>query len=300
MDIAMVGLGKMGGNMARRLLRAGHRVVVWNRTPDKAEKLAREGAEAASSLKELVRSLPSPRVVWCMLPAGGATEAAMRDIVPHLETGDVLVDGANAHYKYDFARSQELAASGVLYMDAGVSGGVWGLENGYCIMLGGSEEGFELLRPALESLSPVDGYMHCGPAGAGHFVKMIHNGIEYGMMQAYAEGFALLEASPFGGTLEYTALCGLWNQGSVIRSWLLELAQEAFAKSPRLEEIAPHVQDSGEGRWSVETAVNLGVSAPVMSAALFERFRSREDNSFADRLLAALRNEFGGHGYKKI
>jgi 6-phosphogluconate dehydrogenase len=295
MDLAMIGLGRMGMNMAKRLLAGGHRVVAYNRSPAKAEELAPLGALPAYSLAEAVAALTPPRVVWLMLPAGETVDQAIDALTPLLAPGDILIEGGNTHYKDDLARAARLNAAGVRYVDAGVSGGIWGLELGYCTMVGGPVEAFRHIEPILQTLAPPNGYMHCGPTGAGHFVKMVHNGIEYGMMQAYAEGFALLEASEYGKGLDFAELSALWNQGSVIRSWLLELAERAFRADGRLESLAPRVDDSGEGRWMLGAAVELSVPLPVLAQSLFERFRSRETNSFADRLLAALRREFGGH-----
>ncbi len=299
MRMGMVGLGRMGGNMVRRLLRTDIEVAAWNRTPSRVQELAREGALPAGNLSELVGLLPAPRVVWCMLPAGAATEERLDELAALLSPGDVLVDGGNSRHTDDPVRAERFGGQGIHYMDVGVSGGVWGLTEGYCCMVGGSEQGYNLLEPFLLALAPAGGVMHCGPSGAGHFVKMIHNGIEYGMMQAYAEGFALLEGSAYAEGLDYAELARLWNRGSVIRSWLLELAGRAFEQSPRLEELRPWVDDSGEGRWTVEQALESGTPAPVLTLALMERFRSRTENSFADRLLAALRNEFGGHSVRR-
>lgn len=299
MQIALVGLGRMGMNMARRLIDGGHEVVAFNRSRARTDDLVNEGGVGAYSLEELVALLAAPRTVWVMLPAGHPTDVHVEALAHLLQPGDLVVDGGNSRFQDDAKRAGMLRERGILYADAGVSGGIWGLENGYCTMVGGPREAYDRLLPALDTLAPPQGHMHCGAAGAGHFVKMIHNGIEYGMMQAYAEGFALLEASPFGEDLDFAALSHLWNQGSVIRSWLLELTESAFAKDRRLEGIAPYVEDSGEGRWTVEQAVELSVSAPVLTLALMERFRSRDDGAFADRLLAALRNEFGGHAVKR-
>ena len=295
MQIAIVGLGRMGGNMARRLLRGGHEVVVYNRSREKTEELVKEGAIGAYSLKEVAEKLSPPRVVWLMLPAGDATEECIESFKGILDKGDILVEGGNSYYKDDIRRADELSKLAINYLDAGVSGGIWGLEVGYCTMVGGEENLFREIEPALKDLAPTDGYLYCGPAGAGHFVKMVHNGIEYGMMQAYAEGFEILKASPYGEGLKMGEVSHLWNQGSVVRSWLLELCEDAFNKDPELSEIRGFVQDSGEGRWTVQQAIESGVPAPVITASLFERFRSRMENTFADRVLAAMRKEFGGH-----
>ena len=295
MQIALVGLGRMGMNMAKRLLQGGHQVVAYNRTPAKTDELAGEGALATYSLAELIDKLLAPRVVWLMLPAGEATEEHLTQVMELLATGDIVVEGGNSFYKDDIRRAALLSARGIHYLDAGVSGGIWGLEIGYCTMVGGERQSFEYLEPIFKTLAPPEGYMYCGPTGAGHFVKMVHNGIEYGMMQAYAEGFSILEHSPYGPALDYSALSHLWNQGSVIRSWLLELLEPAFAKDSDLSSIKGYVDDSGEGRWTVQQAVESGVSAPVIAMSLFRRFESRQSNAFENRVLAALRREFGGH-----
>lgn len=299
MRIAMIGLGRMGMNMARRLLQGGHQVVAFNRTPDKTEELVKEGAIGAFSLTELVEKLPAPRVVWLMLPAGQIIDDHIEQLRPILTAGDIIVDGGNSRYHDDIRREKALLGSGIHYLDAGVSGGIWGLKVGYCTMIGGNRQDFQTLEPILQTLAPKDGYLYCGPAGAGHFVKMIHNGIEYGMMQAYGEGFALLEASPYGQGLDFNQVSHLWNQGSVIRSWLLELLENAFANDPGLTTLTGHVDDSGEGRWTVEEAIASGVAAPVITMALFQRFQSRQENTFGNRVLAALRHEFGGHAVQK-
>jgi 6-phosphogluconate dehydrogenase len=300
MQIGMIGLGKMGMNMARRLLRAGHEVAAWNRSPDKTRLLVEEeGGTAAFSLPELVQALAPPRVVWMMLPAGKVVDDTVEILLPLLEKGDILIDGGNTRYTDDVRRSARAAEHGVRYLDMGVSGGIWGLAEGYCLMAGGERAAYDHIRPLLHSLAPKHGVMYCGPSGAGHFVKMIHNGIEYGMMQAYAEGFALLEGSAYGEDLDLAELSRVWNHGSVIRSWLLELAEAAFREDPDLADLEPFVDDSGEGRWTVIEAVNSAVPAPVLTLALMERFRSRQENSFSDRLLAALRNQFGGHAVKR-
>ena len=295
MQIALVGLGRMGMNMAKRLLQGGHQVVAYNRTPAKTEELAGVGALATYSLAELIDKLVTPKVVWLMLPAGEATEEHLTQVMELLAPGDIVIDGGNSFYKDDIRRAALLSARGIHYLDAGVSGGIWGLEVGYCTMVGGERQSFEYLEPIFKTLAPQEGYMYCGPTGAGHFVKMVHNGIEYGMMQAYAEGFSILEHSQYGAALDYSALSHLWNQGSVIRSWLLELLEPAFAKDGDLSSIKGYVDDSGEGRWTVQQAVESGVSAPVIAMSLFRRFESRQTNAFENRVLAALRREFGGH-----
>ncbi len=295
MRIAMIGLGKMGMNMVRRLLQGGHEVVAYNRTAQKTGEIAKEGAQPAYTLSEARDMLSSPRVIWLMLPAGSAVDEHLLQLKDILSPGDIVIDGGNSYYKDAVRRAEFLAEKEIRFMDAGVSGGIWGLKSGYCLMIGGTEETFHLLDPIFKSLAPKDGYLHCGPVGAGHFVKMVHNGIEYGMMQAYGEGFQLLEASPYAQSLDYEKVAHLWNQGSVIRSWLLELAETAFSEDAKLSGISGYVEDSGEGRWTVNQAIETGVSAPVMALSLMSRFRSRDADSFSDRLVAALRREFGGH-----
>jgi len=298
MDVAMVGLGRMGGNMARRLLRGGHRVVVWNRTYAKAEELGAEGAEPVRSLGDVVTALPKPRVIWLMLPYGDATQAAIDELVPRLADDDILIDGGNSPFQLDIERGAALAGKNLRYLDAGTSGGVWGLDVGYCLMVGGERSAFEHIEPLLKTLAPPGhGYEYCGGHGSGHFVKMVHNGIEYGMMQAYAEGFELLEATEWD--LDLASIADLWNQGSVVRSWLLELAADAFKKDPGLEKITGFVDDTGEGRWTVEQAIAHSVPMPAITSALFMRFRSRQADTFSGKVLAALRNEFGGHAVKE-
>jgi 6-phosphogluconate dehydrogenase len=298
MEVAMVGLGRMGGNMARRLLRGGHRVVVWNRTYAKAEELGAEGAEPVKQLTDVVKALSAPRAIWIMLPYGDATQAAIDELAPLLDKDDILIDGGNSPFQHDIERGAQLQTMGIRYLDAGTSGGVWGLEVGYCLMVGGDKSAFEHIGPLLKTLAPPGhGYEYCGGHGSGHFVKMVHNGIEYGMMQAYAEGFELLEATEWD--LDLASIADLWNQGSVVRSWLLELAADALKKDPGLEHITGYVEDTGEGRWTVEQAIAHSVPMPAISAALFTRFRSRQTDTFSGKVLAALRNEFGGHAVKE-
>lgn len=299
MELGFVGLGRMGANMVERLLRGGHRVVAYNRSQDKVQEIVKKGAEGAASLKELVSKLKAPRAVWLMVPSGDATQKMIDEVSGLLSKGDLIIDGGNSRYIDTQRRYQELKAKGIEFMDAGTSGGIWGLQIGYCLMTGGDEASFKRIEPALATLAPnpKDGYLHCGPAGAGHFTKMVHNGVEYGMMQAYAEGFELLKAAPFG--LNLPKITHLWNQGSVVRSWLLELAERAFDQDPNLEGLKGYVEDSGEGRWTVDAAVALGVPATVLTHSLFARFTSRQENSFAMRVLSALRQQFGGHAVKK-
>jgi 6-phosphogluconate dehydrogenase len=299
MQIGMVGLGRMGMNMARRLIGGNHDVVVYNRTQEKVKLMEKEGASGSASLEELVRSLKPPRVLWLMLPAGAVVDEHIKKLTPLVERGDILIDGANGYFRDDIRRAEELEPSGVHYLDAGVSGGVWGLEVGYCTMVGGEKSIFQHVEPLLRTLAPEGGYLYCGPHGAGHFVKMVHNGIEYAMMEAYGEGFEILETSRYREHLDYQTVAHLWNQGSVIRSWLLELLESAFEKDPRLESIRGYVDDSGEGRWTVLEAVESGVSATAIAHSLFRRFDSRKQDIFSNRILAALRNEFGGHAVKK-
>jgi 6-phosphogluconate dehydrogenase (decarboxylating) len=298
MQLGFIGLGRMGANMVRRLLKDGHEIVAYNRSPEKTQEIATEGATASFSIAELVGKLAKPRTAWIMVPAGDATEAQIKELLDHLEPGDTIVDGGNTNFHDDVRRHAMLAEHGVHYVDAGVSGGVWGLANGFCLMVGGDREVVEPLEPIFRSLAPKDGYLHAGPPGAGHYVKMIHNGIEYGMMQAYAEGFEIMHASEY--PLDLAAISDLWNHGSVVRSWLLELATLAFkANGEDLANIKGWVADSGEGRWTVQEAIDRDVPAPIITLALQTRFRSRQDDSYGAKVLAALRNEFGGHAVKE-
>jgi len=299
MQVGMIGLGRMGLNMVRRLLGGDHRVVAYNRTPAKVEAAVRAGARGAYSLSELTAGLTPPRAVWLMLPAGPAVDEHLDRLKTLLSPGDIVIDGGNSFFKDSVRRAEDLSAREIFFLDVGISGGVWGLKEGYCLMAGGSREAFNLVEPLLKTLAPSEGYLYCGPSGAGHFVKMIHNGIEYGLMQAYAEGFALLRAGPYNESLDLAQVSRLWNQGSVIRSWLLELAEAALSRDPGLDGLKAWVEDSGEGRWTVQTAVEQAVSIPVITLALMERFRSRSRNAFADRFVAALRREFGGHAVDK-
>jgi len=296
MQLAMVGLGRMGMNMARRLLRGGHEVVAYNRSRQKTDTLVKEGAIGAYSLKEAVEKLTPPRVIWIMLPAGSTVDEHIHQFKELLSPGDIIVDGGNTNYRDDIQRAGLLSDKKIHFVDAGVSGGIWGLEKGYCLMIGGEKEIFGYLDPIFKTLAPDDGYLYCGAIGSGHFVKMVHNGIEYGMMQAYGEGFQILEASQYSESLDFAAISHLWNQGSVVRSWLLELAEAAFSKDGKLSDIRGYVEDSGEGRWTVQQAIDSGVSAPVIALSLMQRFRSKEKDSFSDKVVAALRREFGGHG----
>jgi 6-phosphogluconate dehydrogenase len=296
-DLAIVGLGRMGGNMARRLHRAGHRVVAFNRSPEKTREIVAEGLEGAFTPQELLDALQPPRVVWIMVPAGDATEATIAEFAALLSPGDTIVDGGNSDFHDTERRHALLKERGLRFVDAGISGGVWGLENGYGTMVGGDREDVEPLEPVFRALAPEKGYVHCGPAGSGHYVKMVHNGIEYGLMQAYAEGFEILHASRF--PLDLEAIASAWQHGTVIRSWLLELAGLAFAQHGEdLADIKGWVADSGEGRWTVKEAMDLDVPAPIITLSLLARFRSRQDESYSARVLAALRAQFGGHAVK--
>ncbi|ROU04850.1 phosphogluconate dehydrogenase (NAD(+)-dependent, decarboxylating) [Lysobacter enzymogenes] len=299
MELGMVGLGRMGANMAERLVRGGHTVVGFDPGAAAREQAAARGIGAAASLAELVAALPAPRTLWLMVPAG-AVDATLAELRPLLAAGDTVVDGGNSNYKDTVRRAGELLAHDLHYVDSGTSGGVWGLQEGYSLMIGGEEAAVGRLRPIFETLAPAAerGWGRVGPSGAGHFTKMIHNGIEYGMMQAYAEGFAILGRKVEFG-LDLHQIAQIWRHGSVVRSWLLDLSADALGKNPALEGIAPYVEDSGEGRWTVAEAIDLDVSAPVITASLMERLRSREKDSFADKLLAAMRNEFGGHAIRK-
>jgi len=297
-EIGLIGLGRMGANMARRLSRAGLKLAVCNRTAEVAHALAGEEANlrAAESYEELLASLPAPRIVWLMLPAGEATETALQALFGLLSPGDLLVDGANAYYQDSMRHAEDLAAKGVEFVDAGVSGGVWGLDNGYALMLGGAPQSMARLRPLIEALAPAPdkGWVHCGPAGSGHFAKMVHNGIEYGMMQALAEGLALMK-SKTEFDFDLAEVSEAWRHGSVVRSWLLDLTAEVLKQDQALEKIQPYVADSGEGRWTALEAINQRVPAPVMSLALMMRYASQGNNDYPAKLLAMMRNAFGGH-----
>lgn len=295
MQIAIIGLGRMGMNMAKRLLQGGHSVIAYNRTPNKTNQLVKEGAIGAYSLSEVVEKLSHPCTIWIMLPAGPTVDEHINQLKEILSPGDIVIDGGNTYYKDDIRRADLLAEKEIKFIDAGVSGGIWGLKVGYCLMIGGEKETYRYLDPIFKTLAPEEGYLHCGGVGAGHFVKMVHNGIEYGMMQAYGEGFDILEASPYSESLDYAAVSHLWNQGSVVRSWLLELMESAFTKDATLSDIRGYIEDSGEGRWTVQQAIETGVSAPVIALSLMRRFSSQVEDSFSDKVVAALRREFGGH-----
>jgi 6-phosphogluconate dehydrogenase len=296
MQLGLIGLGRMGANMATRLLDAGHDLVVYDLDPDAAATLAERGAVVADSPADLAARLTGPRHVWIMVPAGPATQGAMEAVQAGLEPGDAVIDGGNSMYRDSIRRAAGLAERGLHFVDVGTSGGVWGLREGYSLMVGGDEAIVERLRPIFETLAPAPdrGWAHVGPAGAGHFTKMVHNGIEYGMMQAYAEGFAIMRARQ-ELELDLAAIAEVWRHGSVVRSWLLDLTAAVLARDPDLAGVAPHVADSGEGRWTVAEAIDLDVPAPVITLSLIQRLRSRDTESFGDRLLAAMRREFGGH-----
>ena len=299
MDIGLYGLGRMGAKMVRRLVRSGeHRVVAGNRSSGPVDEAVSEGAEGAYSMEEMVEKLSSkPRVIWVMVPAGDATEQALLNFAELMDEGDILIDGGNSYFRDSIRRAEMLHERGLRFLDAGTSGGIWGLEVGYCLMVGGDADAYERVEPTLETLAPKDGYAYLGNAGAGHFTKMVHNGIEYGMLQAYAEGFEILRKSQYD--LDLRAISSLWNQGSVVRSWLLELAESAFEKDANLERVRGYVEDSGEGRWTVLEAINEDVPAAVIAGSLFARFASRQDDSFAMKVIAALRGEFGGHAVRE-
>ena len=301
MKLGIAGLGKMGANMARRLRRGGIEVVAFNRSADVTDALVAEVDVTASyTLEQLIKDLPLPRVLWLMLPAGEVTEQVVNQALPLLSPGDVLIDGANSYYKDSMRRAQRVEAAGVNYVDAGVSGGIWGLDNGYALMLGGSKVAVDHIEPAIRVLAPgpETGWLHCGPAGSGHFVKMVHNGIEYGMMQAYAEGFALMKARE-DFDLDLGAVAEMWRHGSVVRSWLLDLMGDFLDKDQQLEDVLPIVADSGEGRWTALEAIEQGVPAPVMSLALMMRYASQGGDEYGAKLLAKMRQGFGGHALGK-
>jgi len=320
MQLGMVGLGRMGGNMARRLMRGGHSMVVWNKTADPIKQLAGEGATPSSSLEDLVAKLKAPRAVWVMVPAGGPTETTVQQLAQYLQAGDAIIDGGNSYFKDDVRRSKQLQAKGLHYIDVGTSGGVWGIDRGYCMMIGGPKEAVQRLDPIFKTLAPgkgdiprtpgreklggtaEDGYIHCGPSGSGHFVKMVHNGIEYGIMQAYGEGFDIFKnanskelAEDIRYDLNLPDIAEVWRRGSVVSSWLLDLTAMALTENPTLSEYTGFVQDSGEGRWTIQAAVDEAVPADVLTAALYVRFRSRQEHTFAEKMLSAMRQKFGGH-----
>jgi 6-phosphogluconate dehydrogenase len=293
MKLGMIGLGRMGANMTTRLLRGGHQVVVYDRNPDAVKASAAGGATGSASLADLVAKLDAPRTVWIMVPSGKPTDDTIAELLGLLKAGDVIIDGGNSNFRDSQARCANAKTQSVAFIDAGTSGGVWGLENGYCLMVGGDADAVKRVEPIFLTLAPKDGYAYVGPSGAGHFSKMVHNGIEYGMLAAYGEGFEILEKSEFAYDLHQ--LAALWLHGSVIRSWLLELAELAFKEDPNLKDIRGYVEDSGEGRWTVQAAIDENVPAPVITMSLISRFASRQDESFSAKVIAALRNQFGGH-----
>ncbi len=297
MQLAMIGLGRMGGNMVQRLLQGGHQLVVFDRSANAVKTHVAMGATGAKDLADLCGQLRAPRVVWVMVPAGAAVEGTIKELLPGLSRGDIIVDGGNSNFRDSIRRAAWLKEKGLEFIDAGTSGGIWGLSVGYCLMIGASPEAFKLCEPIFRTLAPTDGYAHVGPPGAGHYVKMIHNGIEYGMLQAYAEGYEILHASK-DFKLDLHQISAVWNRGSVVRSWLNELAERAFAKDTELAALKGYVEDSGEGRWTVQEAIDLDVPAPVITLSLLTRFRSRQGDSFGAKVIAALRNEFGGHAVK--
>ena len=300
MELAMIGLGRMGANMAQRLMRGGHKVIGFDPAEAARRLLQEKGAESAASLEALVSKLKAPRILWLMVPAGAITDSTITGLAPLLSKGDIVIDGGNSNYRDTQRRAHGLAAKGINYVDSGTSGGVWGLAEGYSLMIGGDEAVVESLRPIFETLAPAPdkGWGRVGAVGSGHYTKMIHNGIEYGLMQAYAEGFSILQHKD-EFKLDLHQIAEIWRYGSVVRSWLLDLTTDALGKNPNMTGIAPYVVDSGEGRWTVDAAMELSVSAPVITLSLMERYRSRDNDSFADKLLASMRNEFGGHEIKK-
>jgi len=320
MQLGMVGLGRMGSNMTRRLMRGGHSLVVSDLSPDAVKQLGSEGATGSSSLEDLISKLKPPRAIWIMVPAGGPTEATVQKLAAHMQAGDAIIDGGNSYFKDDVRRAKELSGKGIHYVDVGTSGGVWGLERGYCMMIGGPKEPVQRLDPIFKTLAPglgdiprtpgreklggtaEDGYIHCGPSGSGHFVKMVHNGIEYGIMQAYAEGFDIFKNATskelpedIRYDLNLPDIAEVWRRGSVVSSWLLDLTAMALTENPTLSEYEGFVQDSGEGRWTIQAALEEAVPVDVLSAALFVRFRSRQQHTFAEKMLSAMRQKFGGH-----
>ena len=298
MEIGLYGLGRMGGNMVRRLVQSGeHRVVAGNRSSGPVDQAVQDGAEGAYSMEELVEKLSPPRTIWTMVPAGDVTEQALLKFADMMDDDDILIDGGNSYFRDSIRRAEMLKEKIIRFMDAGTSGGGWGLQVGYCLMVGGDSSAYEHVEPALKTLAPENGYAYLGDAGAGHFTKMVHNGVEYGMMQAYAEGFEILHKSRYDYDLR--AICSLWNQGSVVRSWLLELAERAFEKDAKLDSIRGYVEDSGEGRWTVMEAIDESVPVNAIAGSLFARFASRQDDSFAMKVIAALRGQFGGHAIQE-
>jgi 6-phosphogluconate dehydrogenase len=296
----MIGLGRMGGNMVRRLMREGHQCVVYDQSADTIRAYEAEGATGAHTLREVVQKLKPPRHIWIMVPAGKPVDDTIAGLVPYMSPDDTIIDGGNSRWTDTKRRAAALQEQGFNMLDAGTSGGIWGLKVGYCLMIGGAEEAFRRAEPIFATLAPPDGYLHVGPNGAGHYVKMVHNGVEYGLLQAYGEGFEILHSSEYGSLLDLRKIAHLWNQGSVVRSWLLELAELAFERDPQLANIKGYVEDSGEGRWTVQEAIDHDVPAPVITTSLLQRFISREEENFSAKVIAALRNEFGGHAVKRV
>lgn len=300
MELAIVGLGKMGGNMAERLLKGGHRIIGVDPSPEASARLTSLGGVMASSIEDAAAKLVGPRHIWLMIPAGKLVDGSIATVLPHLSQGDTIIDGGNSNYKDSQRRGKELAEHGINFVDCGTSGGVWGLANGYSMMIGGDKAAIERMRPIFETLAPskTEGWGHVGPSGAGHFTKMVHNGIEYGMMQAFAEGFAIMhKKTEFN--MDLAQVAQIWQIGSVVRSWLLDLTAEALKQDQKLSDIAPYVSDSGEGRWTVAEAIDLDVAAPVITLSLMARLRSRDKESYSDRMLSMMRNAFGGHNVVK-
>ena len=298
MRLAMIGLGRMGGNMSERLIKGGHEVVAFDRKPATRQRYVSLGAIEAASVSEVTGKLKGPRIVWIMVPAGKPVDETIAALLPGMSKGDVIIDGGNSNFHDTMRRAAELREKGIHFVDSGTSGGIWGLANGYCLMIGASQEAFTLCEPIFKTLAPPDGYAHMGPPGSGHYVKMIHNGIEYGMLQAYAEGYEILHASR-EFKLDLKKIAAVWNRGSVVRSWLNELAEKAFETDGELSGLRGYVEDSGEGRWTVQEAIDIDVPAPVITLSLLMRLRSRQPDSFSAKVIAALRNEFGGHAVKK-
>ncbi|HXQ28081.1 MAG TPA: decarboxylating 6-phosphogluconate dehydrogenase [Gemmatimonadales bacterium] len=299
MRLAMIGLGRMGGNMVQRLAAGGHELVVYDRSADVARAHATGGVRAATDLADVTRQLTAPRITWLMVPSGAPVEHTLDELLPHLSRGDIVIDGGNSNFRDSMRRAERLRTLGLEFIDAGTSGGIWGRTVGYCLMIGASPGAFKTCEPIFKTLAPENGYAHVGPPGAGHYVKMIHNGIEYGMLQAYAEGYEILQRSR-DFKLDLHQIAAVWNQGSVVRSWLNELAERAFARDPQLAGLRGYVEDSGEGRWTVEEAMHLDVPAPIITLSLLARFQSRQDESFSAKVIAALRAEFGGHAVKSV
>jgi 6-phosphogluconate dehydrogenase len=297
MKIGFVGLGKMGAKMTERLLRGGHEIAVYDKNSDGVKGMEKIGAIATSSMEDLVKKLPDKKIIWLMVPSGKPIDESLETLLPLMDKGDIIIDGGNSNWRESQKRAAKTEETGIFFIDCGTSGGVWGLENGYCLMYGGELEPVKTLEPIFKTLAPENGSIHCGPCGSGHFTKMVHNAIEYGMMQAYAEGFELMQNSEFDFNLE--GISKTWMHGSVIRSWLLELAGNALSEDPKLDSIKDYVEDSGEGRWALQSAIDFDTPVPVLAASLFTRFRSRQEETFSGKMLAALRQQFGGHSTKK-